>query len=286
MSAPYRDLRYVRVPVPGLEAAETYATDVLGLMLESRTEDALYFRSDARNHSICFCTGTDPASIALTVATRDELEQLFERFTAAGHSPAWLSDEDAGKRQVKTGVTVAAPNGVMVDFVWRPLTSGWPFHAARPAGVNGLQAVQMACTDIAANESFWTETVGGTVSDWAGQAAFVNLDGAHHRVALYPSEGDGLLGLTLGVEDIDCLMRNWYFLQGRQLPVVHGPGCQPTSGARFVTTKGAGDILYSFATRMDGPPEGGPRQFPDVAQSHCAWNSPSTIAEFMGGTEQ
>lgn len=285
MSASYRDLRYLRLPVQELEAAADYGSNVLGLMLEDRTEDTLYFRSDARNYALCFTDGGAP-SVGLTVADRSDLDRVFDQLTAEGFAPVWLTDEEARSRQIKSGITVAAPNGVMVDVIWRPLTSGWPFHGPRPTGIVGLQAIQLACKDVEANEVFWTKGIGGTVSDWVGQSAFINIDGAHHRIAIYASDKDGVLGVTFGVEDTDHIMRNWYFMQGRQLPVVHGPGLQPTSGSRFVTTSGVGDILYSYATPMAPPESTGPRQFPDAALSHCSWGSPSTLAEFNGGSDR
>jgi 2,3-dihydroxy-p-cumate/2,3-dihydroxybenzoate 3,4-dioxygenase len=285
MFVPYRDLRYLRLTVPNLDLAAGYGRDVLGLHLEDQTDDALYFRSDARNHALCYTRDEAPETVAITVGERADLDRVFKQITDAGFLPEWLNDADAKKRQIKAGLTVQAPNGVQVDVVWRPLTSGWPFHGPRPTGITELQAVQLACTDIEANENFWTQAIGGIVSDWAGQAAFINIDGAHHRIALYPSDRDGVLGVTFGVENTDHVMRNWYFMQGRQLPVVHGPGRQPTSGASFVSTKGIGDILYTYATPMDAPQTTGPRQFPDEAQSHCAWNSPSSMTEFKGGSD-
>lgn len=285
MPAPYRDLRYLRLPVPNLDAAADFGRDILGLQLEDQSDDALYFRSDARNHSLCFTAGGGAASVAITVAERSDLDSIFARLTNSGYTPDWLTAQDCALRQIKAGVSVAAPNGVNVDIVWRPLTSGWPFHGARATGTTGLQAVQMACTDIAANEAFWTNGLGGSVSDWAGQAAFINIDGAHHRIALYPSARDGILGVTYGVADTDHVMRNWYFMQGRQLSVAHGPGRQPTSGACFVSMQGVGGILYTYATQMGGVDPHGPRQFPDEALSHCAWGSPSLLAEFKGGSQ-
>lgn len=286
MSVLYRDLRYLRLKVPNLDAAARYGADVLGLKLEDQTEGALYFRSDARNHAICFYTEDTAPAVAITVGSKADLESVFNQISQAGYTPFWLSEGDAEKRQIKAGLTVAAPNGVMVDVVWRPLTSGWPFHGSRPTGITELAAVQLACTDIEANEAFWMNAIGGIVSDWAGQAVFFNIDGAHHRIALYPSDRDGVLGVTFGVEDTDHIMRNWYFFQQSQLPVVHGPGRQPTSGASFVSTKGVGDILYSYATPMDAPHANGPRQFPDAAQSHCAWNSPCMLDEFKGALDK
>lgn len=284
MPAPYRDLRYLRLPVSNLDAAAEYGCDILGLKLEDRSDTAVYFRSDARNHALCYALD-GAASVGITVGERAELDAAFDRLTAAGYAPVWLSEEHSTARQIKAGLTVAAPNGVMVDVVWRPLTSGWPFHGARPTGITELQAIQMACRDVQADEQFWVDGIGGTVSDWAGQAAFVNIDGAHHRIALYPSEQDGVLGITFGVGDVDHVMRNWYFMQARQLPVAHGPGHQPTSGSRFVSTKGFGEILYTYATPMDPAAPNGPRQFPDESLSHCAWGSPSSMAEFNGGSK-
>ena len=69
----------------------------------------------------------------------------------------------------------------------------------RDAGITGFQAVQLACTDITANETFWTEGLGARVSDWAGDATFLAIDAAHHRVALYPSERNGILGAVWAV---------------------------------------------------------------------------------------
>lgn len=278
---PYRDLRYVLLPTTDLAAADAFAGQVLGLMLESRTQRAVYFRSDARIHSLCFALDAVP-SVGLTVGSPADLENAMQRLQRDGFQPVELSDEDAALRHAKAGISVAAPNGVRVDLLWRPLTSGWPFHGQRQTGITGLQSVQLASTQIDADEVFWTNTMGGQVSDWAGHAAFISLDGAHHRIALYPSARNGVLGVTFGVNDLDDVMRNWYFLQKREVPVAHGPGKQPTSGATFVSMQGPGGVLYSYATEMDAPLASGPRQFPDAALSHCAWGSHSTMAEFAG----
>lgn len=285
MTAPFRDLRYLRLPVPSLDAAAEYGSDILGLKLEERGAEAVYFRSDARNHALCYVQDAQEqvASVALTVAAQDDLDRCRTRLEAAGFAVQTLDEAACATRQIKAGMSSTAPNGVQVDIVWRPMTSGWPFHGPRPTGITGLQAVQLACTDIAANEAFWVSGIGAQVSDWAGQAVFLNVDGAHHRIALYPSARDGVLGITFGVESTDHVMRNWYFMQARQLPVAHGPGRQPTSGACFVSVRGMGDILYSYATAMDAPDAQGPRQFPDEALSHCAWGSPTTMAEFSAG---
>jgi len=286
MTIVYRDLRYLRVSVEDLDSAAGFAAGAFGLQSVETDDSSAYFRSDARNYALCYSTAGNGNAVALTVARVEDLNAAQERLAAYG--PRRLTAEEALERQVKAGLSVAAPNGVLVELVWRPLTSGWRYHGPRDAGITGFQAVQMACTDIAANEAFWTDGIGAEVSDWAGEAVFLRIDEAHHRIALYPSKRDGILGATWAVETINNVMQNWYFLQKCQLPIVHGPGRQPTSGAIFVTTSGPGGIHYTYAAETEHGPQiaaRGPRQFADAALSHCAWGSPSTVPEFTGGPE-
>ncbi|WP_372070046.1 VOC family protein (plasmid) [Tistrella mobilis] len=286
----YRDLRYLRVPVEDLDGAEAFATGIFGLQPGDHDDANRRFRSDARNYAICYTAEAGPAAVALTVAHARELDEAEARLEAAcpGLPRQRLDAAACAARQIKAGLSVIAPNGVVVEIVWRPLTSGWRYHGSRDAGITGLQSVQIACTDPAANEDFWTRGIGAEVSDWAGDAVFLRIDDAHHRIALYPSDRDGLLGAVWEVDGINAVMQGWYLFQARQVPVVHGPGRQPTSGAMFVTARGPGGLLHSYAHGMErgaAVTGRGPRQFADAALSHCAWGSPCTAPEFLGKDE-
>lgn len=281
----FRDLRYVRVAVEGLAAPAAFARDTLGLEPAGADNGRAYFRSDARGYSVCFTEAGDEDAIALTVAAEADLAAVAGRLEAAGFPVQALDDADCAARKTKRGIATRAPNGLVVEFVWRPLTSGWRYHGPRDAGIVELSSVSLACKNVAADEAFWTGAVGLAVSDWAGDAAFLRLDDAHHRIVLYPSSTDGLLSVDFAVEGMNNVMQNFYFLQALQLPIVHGPGRQPTSGKKFVTTRGPRGLLFSYSTEMDrgaGLDGRVPRQFPAAPSSHCAWGSPTTQAEFLG----
>jgi 2,3-dihydroxy-p-cumate/2,3-dihydroxybenzoate 3,4-dioxygenase len=285
MTVRYRDLRYLRIEVDDLDAASRFAAEIFGLQAADRDDAHAMFRSDARNYAICFSSAGNGEAVALTVAENADLDRLAERLSAAGHSPRRLDVSAATARQAKEVLAVAAPNGVTVEIVWRPMTSGWRYHGPRDAGITGLQTVSLATTNIAGDEAFWTEGLGLSITDWAGNAAYLALDDAHHRVALYPSKRDGILGASWAVEGKDNIMANWYFLQKAQAPIIAGPGRQPTSNAMFLTTRGPRGLLMSYAAEMDAGPHiaaRGPRQFPDMAASHCAWGSPTEQPEFLG----
>lgn len=286
MPVTFRDLRYVRAAVPDLDAAERYAADILGLQPAGREPGRAWFQSDFRSYSLCLEEGASAAdAVALSVGAREELDMVAGALGAAGHGVSVLDAEACAARRIKAGIAATAPNGVAVEIVWRPLETGWRYHGPRDAGIAGLLAVALASTDIAADEAFWTGALGLTVSDWVGEAAFLRLDTKHHRIALYPSSRNGLLGVSYAAEDLNAVMRNFYFLQDRQLPIVHGPGRSPASEATFVTTKGPRDILFTYAFGMaegEAVTARPARQFRDEALSHCLWGSSSTMPEFQG----
>jgi len=281
----FRDLRYVRVKTEALDAPAAFARDTLGLEPAGAEDGRAFFRSDARAYSVCFTAAGEEDAVALTVATDADLDTMAARLTAAGAESAELDADQCAARKINGGIATRAPNGLVVEFVWRPLTSGWRYHGPRDAGIVELSSVLIACTDVVANEAFWTDVVGLSVSDWAGDTAYLRLDDAHHRIALYPSDRDGLLGIDFAVEGINNVMQNFYVFQGLQLPIVHGPGRQPTSGKKFVATRGPRDLIFAYSTEMErGAHLDGrvPRQFPSTPQSHCAWGSPTTQPEFLG----
>ena len=277
----FRDLRYVRRTVGDLASASRFAEDIFGLMPEDRTETEALFRSDSRFYSLCLSTELPPA-IGVAVDAEDDLRAFADRFSEAGHYVSWIDGDAAVRRLVKRGIAIAAPDGVHLEIVWRHMESGWPYHGCRDTGLSGFSAVQLASTDIEADSAFWCDIAGFDVSDYAGEARFLTLGHQHHHIALYPSTKDGLLGAMWQVESVDHVMRNWHALLDRQVPVVHGPGRQPTSDAIFVTARTPDDFLMTYATQMGAPDDGGPRQFADEARSHCAWGSPSDQPEFKG----
>ncbi|MGO4339688.1 VOC family protein [Labrys sp. KB_33_2] len=288
MSTTYRDLRYLRVDVDDLCAATQFATEVFGLQPADRDETHARFRSDSRNYALCYTTAGDGHALGLTVNDPAALADIERRANDAGHGVRRFGEADCRLHQIKQGIAISSPNGVIIEIIWRPLTLGWRYHGPRDAGIVDFQAVTHACKDIAANEIFWTNVLGLRVTDWVGDAVFLALDEAHHRIALYPSRRDGLLGATWAVEDKNNVMQNWYFLQKQQMPIAAGPGRQPTSNAIFVTTVGPGGLLMSYAAEMDRGPHiavRGPRQFADTARSHCAWGSPTEQVEFQGRAE-
>jgi 2,3-dihydroxy-p-cumate/2,3-dihydroxybenzoate 3,4-dioxygenase len=173
-------------------------------------------------------------------------------------------------------------SGNRIELVVRPLNSGWRYFPSRDAGVKGLADVMIRSVDIEKDLSIWSGALGAQVSDWAGDAAYLRFDDAHHRIALFPAERAGILSVEYAVEDVNLLMRNYYVLQNLQIAVLHGPGRRPASEQLFLTFAGPGDVCFSFVS--EGAPAGAekrrPRQFPAGHAGLCSWGSECKIGEF------
>jgi 2,3-dihydroxy-p-cumate/2,3-dihydroxybenzoate 3,4-dioxygenase len=277
-------LRYVRLGTRDLSVAADFAERILGLQLVSRSENAAYFRSDRRDYSLVFFLGESTESaLGFEIHGRAQFDAAVTELAQHGIEADIGTEQACAARKVRALASFRDPDGNMIELVLRPLHSGWRYFPARDAGIVGLQGIALRSRNVPACEALWTALFNGRVSDWVGEAAFLRFDQAHHRLAYYPSASRGILSIDYGVENVDLLMRNNYFLQSAQVKIVHGPGRRPTSNQIFVTFAGPDETLFSFVTEGDDiidETTHRPRQFPGTASSFCAWGSESDIGEF------
>lgn len=296
MTYTLRELRYVRFGTADKAATHHFLTTITGLESADKNDSFQYYRSDSRAYSVCLGDNTVKPAIGLTVGKAEDLVALTQRLQQHDLAVHQGSAEECSERMVKAFISCTAPNGVIVECVWRPMTSGWRYFPTRDAGVTSFQNVSLRCRDMAANERFWTEIVGGKISDWVGDTAYIRLDEKHHSIALYPSDRDGLMGISFSVEGINNIMQNFYFLQRQQMPILHGPGFHPASEQIFVTTQGPAiacqqgePLLLTFATGMLEGEENmayPPRQYRHQPRAYCGWGSYTTVPEFGAGSSE
>ena len=275
-------LRYVRLPTADLASAVDFAQHILGLQLTERMEVDANFRSDFRDPTLVYFRGRpEEQAVGLEVRSPEALECAAEALATHGLKVEWGSAEAARARKVKRFLSFAGHSGNRFELVVRPMHSGWRFFPSRDAGVTGLEAVALRTTATAEDEAMWRELFGAKVSDWVGDAAYIRFGQEHHRLALHPSDRAGVLAVEFGVENVDLLMQNSYFLQASQVSVAHGPGRRPTSNQLFLTFAGPDGICYSYVSEGDSVEDSRrPRQFPRKASSFCAWGSESKLPEF------
>jgi 2,3-dihydroxy-p-cumate/2,3-dihydroxybenzoate 3,4-dioxygenase len=276
-------LRYVRLVADDLGRAADFAQRMLGLEPIDRTEDLATFRSDFRDHTLVFARGDHAVqSVGLEVRYSTDLDAAVEGLRRLGISATRASAEDCALRKVKDMVSFADFSGNRIELVVRPLNSGWRYFPSRDAGIRGLADVILRSVDVEKDLSIWCDLLGAEVSDWAGDAAYLRFDQAHHRIVLYPAARPGILCVEYAVEDVNLLMRNHYVLHDLQVAVVHGPGRRPASEQLFLTFAGPTDVLFSFVAEgaVAAAEQRRPRQFPAGPAGLCSWGSECKIGEF------
>lgn len=273
-------LCYVRLGTDDLEASARFATEILGLERAAWRAGDIVFRSDQRAHTLALSSDRG-SSIGVELDDEAALDAAAAALERAGHACREASAEECERRFVRRALICAAGQGTAVDLVLRPAVSGRRYFGSRDAGITGLQCVGLRSTDLARDTAFWTTILGAAVSDRAGDVTYLQLDDAHHRIALYPAARPGVLYVTYGVESFDAVMQSHYFLQEHQVRVVHGPGREAASGQVFVrfTAPDGQMFAYGYGMADIDPRRHRARQFAAEPASLCAWGSTCELPE-------
>jgi 2,3-dihydroxy-p-cumate/2,3-dihydroxybenzoate 3,4-dioxygenase len=280
------DIRYVRLGTRDLDGATRYATEILGLEVARKSPGAVHFKSDSRDHTLCYFEG-DPRdhTAAFEVDCAEELAGALELLSAAGYSVRRGSAEEAEGRHVGEFINFKDPSGNSIDLVYAPQHSGRRYFPSRDAGITGFSHIGLRTLDARRDEAFWTGLLGAKVSDRIGAAPLLRIDEVHHKIALFPSAFPGVQHINHQVEGIDDVMRAFYLLQEKGVRILFGPGRHPTSGAVFLYFVGPDDMIYEYSTGVrlitaEDERTYRPRSFPAIPSSFCMWGSKPDIPEF------
>lgn len=281
-----QDIRYVRLGTSDLAGSVKYATDLLGLEVARREGKSVYFRSDNRDHTLCYFEG-DPQdhTAAFEVDTAQALDRAAALLEAQGFKVNQGTAEACEQRYVREFINFKDPSGNSIDLVFAPHHSGRRYFPSRDAGITGFSHIGLRTLDARRDERFWTELLGARVSDRIGEAPLLRIDEVHHKVALFPSTYPGVQHINHQVESIDDVMRAYYILKERGIPIRFGPGRHPTSGAMFLYFEGPDGMVYEYSTGVrliteDDEATYRPRNFPFTPESFCMWGSRPDIPEF------
>jgi 2,3-dihydroxy-p-cumate/2,3-dihydroxybenzoate 3,4-dioxygenase len=280
------DIRYVRLGTRDLEGVTRYARTILGLEEVRREGGHVYFRSDSRDHSVCYFEG-DPQhqTVAFEVTGAAQLDAAGAQLEALHMDVRRGTADESEQRRVADHIAFRDPSGNHIELVLRPQASSRRYHGTRDAGIDSFSHVGLRTTDPVRDEAFWTTVCNARVSDRIGEAPLLRIDEVHHKIALFPSDHPGVQHVNFQVDSIDDLMRSYYFLMEQGVPIRFGPGRHPTSSAMFLYFAGPDGMIYEYSTgvRLIHPDDEAnhvPRQFPFGPAGFCMWGAKPNIDEF------
>jgi 2,3-dihydroxy-p-cumate/2,3-dihydroxybenzoate 3,4-dioxygenase len=280
------DIRYLRIGTPDLESAITFATDIVGLQLVAREGKTAYFRSDkveirgdTRDYSLAYFEG-DPAdhTIGFDLLDPDDLDTVAAELEKAGQPVHFGTKDECDARRCRGFVASKDPTGNKIEIVARPYHSGVRYFPARDAGIAGFSHIGLFSTDCARDERFWTRICNARVSDWIGDSPFLRIGTIHHSVVLFQAGRGGVQHINHQVDDIDDVMRSYYFLKEKGVKITYGPGRHPISTASMVYFEGPDRLTYEYSCGVKTilPAEDAlhrPRQFARTPMNGDMWGS-------------
>jgi 2,3-dihydroxy-p-cumate/2,3-dihydroxybenzoate 3,4-dioxygenase len=280
-----RRIRYVRIGTPDLGEATRFATTVLGLEAAGRERGMAYFRSDDRDHTICYVEG-DPAkhATAFEVSESADLGAIAAEIERAGYPVHAGTPAERDARRVLDFISFDDPSGNPIEIVWRAQHGTRRYFPTRDAGITGFSHIGLRTTDAPRDEAFWTRIFNARPSDWIGDAPLLRINEIHHTIALFPSTYAGVQHINHQVASIDDVMRSWYLLrEQRGIRIVFGPGRHASSGAVFLYFEGLDGMIYEYSSGVmiiEDEASYVPRQFPFTAEAFCMWGAKPDIVEF------
>ena len=280
------DIRYVRLGTADLEASTRFITDIIGLQLVAREGKAAYFRSDkvavrgdTRDHSLVLFEG-DPEDQTIGLELRDpaDVDTVGALLENVGHKVHRGTREECEARRTKDFIATQDPSGNKIEILARPYHSGVRYFPGRDAGITHFSHIGLFTKDARRDTEFWTRLCNARVSDYLGDSPFLRIDTTHHSIVLFPSNRTGIHHINHQVEDLDDVMKSYYFLKEKNVRIVHGPGRHPISTAIMVYFEGPDRVTYEYSCGVKHimPEEEAthrPRQFSLDAYNACMWGS-------------
>ena len=279
-----KDVVYCRRPTTDLAGAEWFAVNILGLEVSERRKDATYFKSDGREHTLCYSEGSpDDQVTAFEIATSGDLQRAGATLEGLGHAVHYGTPAECDARHVREFIRFADPTGNGIEFVVRPAASGRRYHGTRDAGITGFSHVGLCTTNPERDEAFWTQVCNARVSDRIGDAPLLRLSTIHHSIALFPFHKAGIQHINHQVECADDIQRSFNLIRDSGINITFGPGRHPTSSAQFLYFTGPQGMTFEYSTgvcEIHDEPLWRDRQFHFEPKGFCHWGSKPNIAAF------
>ena len=247
-----KEITYVRLGTADLESAERFATSCLGLEVSDRSKKGLYLRSDERAHTLYYTEG-DPneQTVGFEVDNEDQLQAAAATLESLGHPVHAGSPEECAARMVQAFIGFKDPTGNSIELVVRPDLSGRRYFPTRDIGITGFSHIGLNTTNPSRDEKFWTQVCNARVSDRIGDLALLRVNAIHHTLALAPATRPGIQHINHQVATNDDVLRSYYFLNDKNVPIIFGPGRHPTSGARFLYFTGPDGMTFEYSVGVD-----------------------------------
>ena len=248
-STPFDIMRsaYAELVVSDLDVSQRFYADLLGLVVTTRTDDAIYLRGweERSHHSIVLRRGDVIAASRLSfrVRSNDDLQPLADEFERRGCTTRWVDGDRVGMGRA---LRVWDPFGFPLEFfhdIEQFETQLQRFDIQRGAPVMRLDHFNLHSPEVEATFAFWQE-LGFRCSEYISTdgdderltGAWLMRKPTVHDLALTVGRGPRLHHVGLYVAEPAGVLRacDQLAAAGHAAAIERGPGRHGVSNAFFV----------------------------------------------------
>ena len=233
-----RKISHASYEIPDLDAQAEYYTNILGLTLVAKEQDAAYLANANDHHSVVLRPGDQPrcTRIGFQLGPDDDLDAFEKQTAAQGLRTVRKTDPEP---TIGDMVSFEDAKGTVMEVFKRPESQSQVFGSTGIIPYK-LGHVAFHVTDVKAATKFYCDVLGFRVSDWMGDYfSFLRCGPDHHTINLVETGSNKHFHTAFELRDwahmqsaCDFLSRNGIKIFGAPVDMASATTCSPTIEAR------------------------------------------------------
>lgn len=245
-----RKISHASYEIPDLDAQAEYYTNVLGLRLIAKEQDAAYLANANDHHSVVLRRGEQPrcTRIGFQLGPDDDLD-AFEKQTAAhGLRTARKKDPEP---TIGDMVSFEDPKGTVMEVFKPPQLQSQVFGST---GIipHKLGHVAFHVTDVKTATKFYCDVLGFRVSDWMGDYfSFLRCSRDHHTINLVETGSNKHFHTAFELRDWAHMQSACDFLSRNAIKILWGPGRHGIGHNLFTYHRSPNGLITELFAELD-----------------------------------
>ncbi len=245
-----RKIAHAVYEMPDVDKQVEYYTDILGLALTERMNDAAYLASTVDHHSVVLRRGEHARCVRLgfEIGPDDDLD-AFER-QVAGHHVKTQRKKDPDPTIVDM-VSFEDPKGTVMEVFKRGAFAGQRFQT-KGVVPHKLGHVAFHVTDVKHVTKFYCEVLGFRESDWmADFFSFLRCGPDHHTINLMQTGSNRHFHTAFELRDWAHLQTACDYLSLHGYKLLWGPGRHGIGHNLFAYHRSPNGLITELFAELD-----------------------------------
>ena len=245
-----RKIAHASYEMPDVEKQLEYYTEILGLALVERDQDAAYLANSVDHHSVVLRRGSQAqcVRIGFEIGPDDDLEGFERQVQSHGVKTQRKKDPEPTIADV---LTFEDPKGTVMEVFKRGEFAGQRFQS-KGVVPHKLGHVAFHVTEVKKVTDFYCDVLGFRVSDWMGDFfSFLRCGPDHHTINLMETGANRHFHTAFELRDWAHLQTACDYLSLNGYKLLWGPGRHGIGHNLFAYHRAPNGLITEFFAELD-----------------------------------